>query len=221
MRKALTFGLLLLLVSACGDDAGPVITSTAYQAFRAQPTACGADRPPEAREMSFTEPDELGIDGRVTAVIHTSCGDVTLQLDPAIAPVTVNSFVFLAEQGYFDGTVTHRIVPGYIVQFGDPTASGRGNPGYTLPDELPPDGFPYSTGVVAMANAGPGTGGSQFFIVLGDTALPSAYTVFGAVDGGVEALSALQTVPLGIQPGGLEPSLPLETVYIESIEIER
>ena len=212
---------IVLLAAACGDDAEGVITSPAYQAFRDQPTACEANRPPAAHEMSFYRLDDLGLGDTVSAVLHTSCGDITIDLYPQIAPATVTSFVFLAEHGYFDGTVSHRIMPDFIVQFGDPTATGRGNPGYALPDELPPDGFPYGPGVVAMANAGPNTGGSQFFIVLGDTELPTAYTVFGSVASGTETLSAIQSVPLGMQPTGLEQSRPLETVYIESVEIER
>lgn len=219
MHRLLATAALFLVVAACGED--PTITSPAYLSFRDQATACGAERPPEAREMSFTRPDDLGLTDTITAVMHTSCGDITISLYPQIAPLTVTSFVFLAERGYFDGTVTHRIVPGYIVQFGDPTATGRGNPGYGLPDELPPEGFPYSAGVVAMANAGPNTGGSQFFIVLGDTGLPTAYTVFGGVTDGTDTLNAVQSVPLAIQPGALEQSLPLETVYIESIDINR
>ena len=220
-RLSLAASVLFLVVSACGDDAGPAITSPAYQSFRDQTTACGAERPPDARETTFSHPDALDLPDVVTAVIHTSCGDVTIDLHPEIAPLAVASFVFLAEQGYFDGTVTHRIVPGYIVQFGDPTATGRGGPGYTLPDELPADGFAYQSGVVAMANSGPDSAGSQFFIALGNTGLDPDYTVFGVVTEGAEALNAIQSVPIGMQPGGLEPSKPLETVYIESIDIER
>jgi len=219
-RLLLTALSALVLVTSCGSGTTDV-ADPAYAAFRAQPTACNAVQPPAAKEMTFTKPDDLGITDTITAVIHTSCGDITISLYPQIAPVTVDSFVFLAEHGYFDGTVSHRIIPGYIAQFGDPTASGRGNPGYALPDELPPDGFPYSAGVVAMANAGANTGGSQFFIVLGDTGLPTDYTVFGSVEDGTAALQAIQSVSLGMQPTGLEQSKPLETVYIESIDVQR
>jgi peptidyl-prolyl cis-trans isomerase B (cyclophilin B) len=210
---------VVLVVAACGGPA--TIDSAAYKAFRDQPTACGATAPEPAHSMQFTAPEDLSLTDTITAVIHTSCGDITISLYPQIAPATVDSFVFLAEHGYFDGTVTHRIVPGYIVQFGDPTATGRGNPGYALPDELPPDGFPYTAGVVAMANAGANTGGSQFFIVLGDTGLPTLYTVFGGVEDGTDALTAIQSVPLGMQTDMAEQSKPLQTVYIESIDIQR
>ena len=95
--------------------------------FREQVTACDADRPETAREMTFVMPDDLGIAGDVVATLHTSCGDLVIELLPEVAPVTVNSFVFLAEQGYFDGTVSHRIAPGFVVQFGDATAWRRGS----------------------------------------------------------------------------------------------
>ncbi|MDO8632568.1 MAG: peptidylprolyl isomerase [Phycisphaerales bacterium] len=220
-RVVLAAVSLVLLLSACGGTSASTITSPEYQNFRDQTTACGADQPAPGREMSFTTPDALGITDTITAVMHTSCGDVTLNLYPQIAPMAVNSFVFLAEHGYFDGTVAIRIIPGFIVQFGDPTATGRGGPGYTLPDELPADGFPYNAGVVAMANSGPDTSGSQFFIVLGNTGLPNDYTVFAAVMEGADQLNSIQRIPVGQQASGLENSRPLETVYIESIDIQR
>lgn len=197
------------------------VASQEYLAFRAQPVACGGSQPPPAEQMTFPEPDELGIDttSRPTAVLSTSCGEVTIELDPSMAPETVNSFVYLAEQGYFDGTVSHRIIPGFMVQMGDPTAAGTGGPGYGIPDEFPEEGFVYDRGVVAMANAGAGTTGSQFFMMLGTSALGPNFSAFGTVVDGFEALDAMATVQLA--PRGNEVSLPLETVYIESIDIER
>ncbi|MBN2112962.1 MAG: peptidylprolyl isomerase [Acidimicrobiia bacterium] len=158
--------------------------------------------------------------GPVRVVLHTSCGAITLELDPALAPETVNSFVFLARQGYFDGTVSHRVLPGFVFQAGDPTASGTGSPGYRLPDEFPPDGFAYTKGVLAMANTGaPESGGSQFFIALDDIDLPPAYTVFGRVIEGFETLDQIAALPLGPNPGDPAPSRPLETVYLERVEV--
>lgn len=236
---------LALVVVACGDDAasdttttaattgttagtattaagaGPSIDTTEYRAFRAQPAVCDAAAPPEAEEMLFGAPDDLGLVGPVTVILHMSCGTVTLELDPSIAPATVNSFVFLAENGYFDGTVSHRVYPGFMIQAGDPTATGRGGPGYVIPDELPDQGFVYTRGVVAMANAGPETGGSQFFMMLADVALPPAYSVFGRIVDGIEVLDRIAEVPLTARRAGAEVSSPLESVYIERVEVRR
>lgn len=193
------------------------MTAAAYEAFRAQPTACGADAPSPATSMQFDEPGDAGLDGPARVELETSCGVITIELDPEAAPEAANSFLFLAEEGYFDGTAVHRVVPGSFVQAGDPTASARGGPGYLLPDELPAPDTLYTRGMVAMANAGPDTAGSQFFIMLADLALPPAYTIFGRVVAGFDALDALADVPLG--PGAIDsvPSRPLETIYLERV----
>ena len=156
---------------------------------------------------------------KVRATITTSCGPIVVELDPAAAPATVNSFAFLATEGYFDGSVSHRVVPGFMIQAGDPTGTGRGGPGYVVPDELPPAGFEYSTGVLAMANAGPNSTGSQFFIMIGDSGLPPQYSAFGAVVEGFDTMTAIANVPLGTSARG-ETSVPLATIYIESVTIE-
>ncbi len=213
---------VLLLLASCGDDdSAGGITDPAYARFREQATACGAEAPASAQEMSFAMPEELGITGDVSVTLHTSCGDVVIELLPEVAPATVNSFVFLAEQGYFDGTVSHRIAPGFVVQFGDPTGSGRGGPGYRVVDELPGGDFEYTTGIVAMANGGPNTGGSQFFIVFDDISLDPNYTVFGFVSSGLDVLVRIASVPVGTNPNTFEPSLPLQTLYIDSVTIQR
>ena len=146
-----------------------------------------------------------------------------VELDPSLAPDTVNSFVFLAEEGYFDGSVFHRLIPGFVLQGSDPTATGRGGPGYSIADEFPPAGVGYDPGTLAMANAGPGTTGSQFFIVLDSIGLPPQYSIFGQVVAGLEILDRLQTVPLGQAAGSSDPSpsTPLETIYINTVTIER
>ena len=140
-------------------------------------------------------------------------------MNPCLAEETVNSFVFLATEGYFNGSASHRVLPGFVIQAGDPTGTGRGGPGYIVPDELPAPGFEYSTGVLAMANAGPNSTGSQFFIMLGDSGLPPQYSAFGVVVEGFDTMTAIANVPLGMTTRG-ERSVPLETVYIESIAIE-
>jgi cyclophilin family peptidyl-prolyl cis-trans isomerase len=192
-----------------------------YGGFRTQPTACGAARPPENAAEGYMAANDMLLDPsvRIRATITTSCGPIVVELDPAMAPETVNSFVFLAMEGYFDGSVSHRVLPGFVIQAGDPTGTGMGNPGYVVPDELPAPGFEYSTGVLAMANAGPNSTGSQFFIMLGDSGLPPQYSAFGIVVEGLDTMAAIADVPLGISGRG-EPSVPLETVYIESVTID-
>jgi peptidyl-prolyl cis-trans isomerase B (cyclophilin B) len=194
-----------------------------YAGYLDQPVACAAEPPPPAVVMEFDEPLDVDISGRLTATINTSCGSIVIALDPQAAPEAVNSFVFLAEQGYFDGTVSHRIVPGFVVQAGDPTATGRGGPGYTIADEYPATAN-YRRGVVAMANAGRGTTGSQFFIMLGDAPwLAPKYTIFGEVVSGFETLDAIERIPLGIGPASADPrpSTPLESLFIESVTVNR
>ncbi len=144
------------------------------------------------------------------------------QVGPSLAPETVNSFLFLASEGYFDGTVFHRVIPGFVAQGGDPTATGTGGPGYAVPDEFPHLRCAYDRGVLAMANAGPGTTGSQFFIMLADGGLPPQYSIFGWVTEGLEILDLLQEVPLGQSPTSPDPtpSTPLETIYINSVTVE-
>jgi cyclophilin family peptidyl-prolyl cis-trans isomerase len=205
--------------AAAGSASAESITTPEYLAFRAQPTACGAERPEPAVQLGFDAPTDLGLSGTVEVVLDTSCGDISLSLDADSAPVTVNSFVFLAERGYFDGIALHRVVPGFVIQIGDPTATGAGFPGYRIPDELPPAGFLYTRGTVAMANAGPDTGGSQFFLVLEDINLPPSYTVFGQTTSGFETMDLMTAVPMGPNPGDSQPSRPLETIYINSVEV--
>lgn len=193
-----------------------------YAGFRLQETACGAEPPPERVLAEYPAPEDMGIDpaSRPVATISTSCGDVTVELDPSMAPATVNSFVFLAESGYFDGTASHRIAPGFVLQAGDPTATGSGGPGYVVPDENPPADFVYERGVLAMANAGANTTGSQFFIMLGNAGLPPSFSVFGRVTSGFDVLDTIATIPLGVGRSG-EQSTPLLSLYLDEVTIER
>src|ERR1044071_2489127 len=128
--------------------------------------------------QQFSEAPEMGIDTskRYTATLDTSLGQIVIALDALNAPKTVNNFVFLAAQHYYDGVIFHRIIKGFMCQGGDPTGTGRGGPGYRFADELPRPGR-YEIGSVAMANAGPHTNGSQFFIVSGQSGvgLPPQY----------------------------------------------
>ena len=208
--------LVLLSVFSAEDESLPA----SYQAFRDQPTACDAEAPEPRSAMSFESPADQGLSGIVTAVVSTSCGDITMSLDADSYPETVNSFVFLAREGFYDGTALHRIVAGFMFQGGDPDATGGGDAGYDIADEFPNADFDYAEGVVAMANAGRGSTGSQFFVVSGPdgSSLPATFNVLGAVTEGMDTVATISDVPVIVNGRG-ERSLPTETVYIESIEI--
>ena len=150
---------------------------------------------------------------RYTATMVTSHGTMVIALDPLGAPKTVNSFVFLARYHYYDGVIFHRIIPGFVLQGGDPTGTGTGGPGYKFADELPAAGR-YQIGSLAMANAGPHTNGSQFFVISGPDGvrLPPQYALFGAVVSGGDVVTAIDAL-------GTRSGKPSETVTIESVTI--
>lgn len=155
------------------------------------------------------------------AVMHTSEGDFTIGLLADKAPLTVNNFVTLARDGFYDGVVFHRIIESFMIQTGDPTGTGRGGPGYRFRDELPP-ALSYEAGVVAMANAGPNTNGSQFFICTGDQSKhlnnSPNYSVFGTVTSGMETVKAIAATPVGRSEMG-EQSHPQKEVKILSVDV--
>ncbi|MBU6201002.1 MAG: peptidylprolyl isomerase [Acidobacteria bacterium] len=155
--------------------------------------------------------------GSYVAVVTTNLGQYTIELDAKAAPKTVNNFVVLARYGYFDGTSCHRAIPGFMVQCGDPTGTGSGGPGYQFDDELPKTGA-YAIGGVAMANAGPDTNGSQFFVITGATGvnLPPDYTLFGRVTDGLDT-----TLPELDKAGNPNANgvPPLQPIVIESVRI--
>ncbi|HVB06090.1 MAG TPA: peptidylprolyl isomerase [Acidimicrobiales bacterium] len=167
------------------------------------------------KTQQFDGPPPMCIDPakRYTAVMQTSKGSITFALDAATAPQTVNSFVFLSRYHYYDGVVFHRIIPGFVVQGGDPTGRGTGGPGYRFDDELPKAGR-YEIGSLAMANAGPNTNGSQFFIICGPSGaqLPPAYALFGKAVNGLDVIAALEAA-------GTASGKPSEQVLIESVTI--
>lgn len=164
----------------------------------------------------WNNPPEMTIDREksYTATMDTSMGTMVIALDPLAAPKTVNSFVFLAREGFYDGVIFHRIIQGFVCQGGDPTGTGRGGPGYRYEDELPKPGR-YEIGSVAMANAGPNTNGSQFFLISGPSGagLPPQYSLFGKIVKGLEVLAAMEKVPTG--PG----DRPLTDVVINAVTI--
>jgi len=164
---------------------------------------------------------------RYTAIIETSCGEIVVELLADRAPETVNSFVFLARDGFFDGTYVHRLDASIdVIQAGDPTGTGSGGPGYTIPDELTGQER-YGPGTVAMANSGPNTGGSQFFIVAGPDGHRlddnPAYTIFGRVVRGMEVAERILALPVrdpeAARAGDLSAQRPRVAVYLERILI--
>ncbi len=136
-----------------------------------------------------------------TVTIETNKGTIVFEMFPADAPKTVENFATLAQKGFYDGVIFHRVIDGFMIQGGDPTGTGMGGPGYTFADELNPNApsykLGYQKGMVAMANAGPNTNGSQFFIMLKDTPLPHAYTIFGRVISGQDVVDAIGKVQVG------------------------
>jgi peptidylprolyl isomerase len=166
------------------------------------------------RQKFDAEPEMLIDPTKIyTATMVTSKGTLEILLDPLAAPKAVNSFVFLARWHYFDGIVFHRIIPGFVLQGGDPTGSGAGGPGYRFVDELPKAGR-YELGSLAMANAGPNTNGSQFFVISGPDGvrLPPLYSLFGKVVKGLDVVTTINDV-------GTSSGKPRESVVIESVTI--
>lgn len=209
---SLVGGLLLTNLNPEDEGALPI----GYEVFRGQATACGAETPPEWIPRTFEGPGDEG-DLPAVATIETSCGEIEVALNPD-ATDTVNSFVFLGRQGFYDGLVFHRVLPEFSISAGDPEGNGTGGSGYGLDVELPPAGFTYEPGVVAMADTGAGPS-SQFFIVTGTDAavLTRRFSVLGEVIGGEETIEAIVNLPRTRALGSAEESRPAETVYIEAI----
>ena len=180
------------------------------------PVDCPAADGSSERYAQFVEAPQTCLDPAktYTVVVDTSKGSYTAVLDAAKAPLAVNNFVFLARYHYFDGTTCHRIIPGFVVQCGDPTATGTGGPGYSFADELPAAGE-YKLGSLAMANSGADTNGSQFFVISGDDGvqLPPQYTLFGQVTEGLDTVAALDAA------GTAGAGTPSETVTINSVTV--
>jgi peptidylprolyl isomerase len=169
---------------------------------------------PQQRKFDEEPPMVIDPDKRYVVTMVTSHGTMVFNLDPLAAPKAVNSFVFLARYHYFDGIVFHRIIPGFVLQGGDPTGSGSGGPGYRFADELPQKGR-YQLGSLAMANAGPNTNGSQFFVISGPdgVGLPPLYSLFGDIVSGQDVVAKIDAI-------GTRSGSPKERVVIESVTVE-
>lgn len=155
-------------------------------------------------------PPEMTIDPAktYTATLDTTAGKIVLQLSASEAPKTVNNFVFLARQGFYDGTIFHRVIPGFMIQGGDPTGTGTGGPGYRFENENKSSKQGFGPGTLAMANAGPDTNGSQFFINDDDSPWlkPDKYTIFGKVIEGLDVVRAIASAPRGANDRPNEPT---------------
>jgi peptidyl-prolyl cis-trans isomerase B (cyclophilin B) len=212
--------VLTVALAGCGDgspdvaedsDTGPTVATT----------DCTYEETGMAASKDVDPPDSEAVaEGQIPVDLKTSVGDLALTLDAEGAPCTVNSFVSLAEQGWFDGTQCHRLTTQgiFVLQCGDPTATGSGSPGYEFADELTQEET-YPAGTLAMANSGEDTNGSQFFIVYDDTLLPALYTVFGTVD--YATLEAVRDVAQAGTDNSYGPGdgVPLTEVAIESATV--
>jgi cyclophilin family peptidyl-prolyl cis-trans isomerase len=166
--------------------------------------------------QQWSSPPELAIDpsASYTATLTTSKGVITAKLFADEAPVTVNNFVFLAREGFYDGAIFHRVIEGFMIQGGDPTGTGTGGPGYRFADELDAArSHGYKLGTLAMANAGPNTNGSQFFIMHADYGLPPQYAVFGKTIDGLDVVDEIARTRTS------RGDRPVEDIVIERVEI--
>ena len=208
--------------SSSGGEGNPAVLAPSNSSSAAPAAgAGGCSAPPSAKPAQQhydAEPKVTIAPTTYTAKIVTNCGTITVALDGKAAPHTVNSFVFLAGKHYFDNTKCHRLTTSgiFVLQCGDPTGTGSGGPGYEFRDENL-DGASYGAGTVAMANAGPGTNGSQFFFVYADTQLPPNYTPFGHITSGLDILKAIASK--GSTPAG--DGAPNQPVVIESFTITK
>ena len=188
-------------------------TETAKISYNSKSNVLGS-----STDMKKTKPTPtIKQSQQYTAVLHTENGDITIALNAKETPITAGNFVTLSKKGFYNNTIFHRVIKGFMIQGGDPTGTGTGGPGYKFNDE--PFSGEYTRGTVAMANAGPNTNGSQFFIMQADNALPKNYVIFGKVTGGIEVVDAIANAPVQQGASG-EPSSPVNPVKITSVDIK-
>jgi cyclophilin family peptidyl-prolyl cis-trans isomerase len=217
MLLALPLAAGALVMAGCGGDDEPATTDASASA------SCDEVAPADPKQVKLKPPKERVSRGKeITATVHTNCGEFSFELDTESSPKTASSFVYLVEEGVYDGTAFHRVVDGFVIQGGDPAGDGSGGPGYSVTEEPPPD-TAYLRGTVAMAKSQlepAGTSGSQFFVVTAaDAGLPPDYAVLGHLTGdeaAVDAIEAQADPELGAEGG--EPAVP---VVIERITLER
>lgn len=221
---ALSAVVPILFLSACAgaSTAEPSASSPAAAPVGASASGSGATCSyPAAAEPAKPATAPLGIQpetGTASVTISLTGGDVKIAMDRSKTPCTVGSFTSLARAGYFDGTTCHRLTTGsglQVLQCGDPSGTGGGGPGYSFADETDP-GMTYPAGTVAMANSGPNTNGSQFFLVYADSALPPSYTVFGKITDGLAVLTKIAGA--GVSGGGADGP-PASPVTISKVTV--
>ena len=209
MKKFLILSMLLFIF--CGEDASE---ETPVEA-----TIKSTEEIEMTYDKTYSAPPAMNIDekGNYSAVIETSLGSIEIELFTDIAPITVNNFVNLSNDGYYDNVIFHRVIKGFMIQGGDPSGTGHGEmgkyPGYEFQDELN-NPMQYEKGIVAMANRGPNTNGSQFFIMHVDYPLPYDYTIFGKVSNGIDVVDAIAN----LQTGDMDK--PVDDVFINSVDIK-
>jgi len=210
---------LVLAFTACGgDDEQPAASSTATPEDTGgeQGSGCTPAERPVPKDARFEQPKQRLAPGKTyVATVTTNCGAFEITLDSKRAPRTGGSFKSLADKGFYDGLGFHRIVPGFVIQGGDPKGDGSGGPGYSVV-EAPPRTLKYVKGVVAMAKTGieaAGTSGSQFFVVTGDAGLPPEYALVGKVTQGQEVVDKIGVVPVS------PDEQPVEPIVIESVAV--
>ncbi len=215
--------LSLFALTACGNEADSTEPADEKSAAASDVKTVECDYPADgtdpAKEGTEAPTSDAPAEGTTNVVIRTNAGEIGATLDPAKTPCTVHNFVSLIDQGWFDGTQCHRLTTEgiYVLQCGDPTATGTGGPGYTIPDEV--DGSEtYPAGTLAMAKTSmPDSGGSQFFMVYDETPLPAEYTVFGQID--EAGLEVLKGIGANGTDSGMGDGAPKDEVTIESVTI--
>ena len=172
----------------------------------------------EVKNMNLQKPSmEIDKNKNYTAILKTSEGEIEIALNAKETPITANNFVYLARNNFYNGVVFHRVIKDFMIQGGDPTGTGMGGPGYKFDDES--FSGQYTRGTVAMANSGPNTNGSQFFIMHADVPLSPDYVIFGKVVKGLEVVDKIASAPVVSNGFDSQPSKPVKPVIINSVEI--